>query len=130
MAILKRSLPLLAIFVGFLAVSTAENQAFRSTVSKDYTFDAVADFMDRDEFDFDHRRLQNNNKGSTGGSTSGGSTSGGGATETSRCNFWCMLKNSMAQTVIGLLLICIRLVLHYCLSIKTFPTISDLFCFL
>lgn len=110
MAILRKCMPLAAILVSFLAVTTAEKRAFQSTVAKDYTFDGQAEFMDIDEFD--HRRLQfgNNNKGSTGGSTSGGSSSGGSATETSRCNFWCMLKNSMAQTVIGLLLICIRYV--------------------
>lgn len=100
MAILRKYLPLAAILLSFLAVTTAESQAFRSTVTKDYTLDAHADFVD----EIDRRRLQSSNKGSTGGSTSGGSSS----TETSRCNFWCMLKNSMAQTVIGLLLICIR----------------------
>lgn len=28
-------------------------------------------------------------------------------TETTRCNFWCQLKNSLGLTIVGLLLICI-----------------------
>jgi hypothetical protein len=28
--------------------------------------------------------------------------------ETTTCNFWCQLKNSLGLTIVGLLLICIR----------------------
>eukprot|EP00978_Attheya_sp_CCMP212_P007710 scaffold17925_cov56-Attheya_sp.AAC.3 len=28
--------------------------------------------------------------------------------ETTTCNFWCQLKNSLGMTIVGLLLICIR----------------------
>jgi len=59
--------------------------------------DAVdAEFADVDFVGL--RRLQSNNKNSGGGSS---------ATETTTCNTWCKLKQSLGQTVIGLLLICL-----------------------
>ena len=110
MAILRKCLPLAAILLSFLAVTTGENQAFPTSVDKGYAFDAQAEFLDLDEYD--HRFLQTNNKGSTG-------TGGSSSQDTSRCNFWCQLKNSMGQTIIGLLLICIRCVFGSCLRIRS-----------
>ncbi|KAL7517275.1 hypothetical protein ACHAWX_002209 [Stephanocyclus meneghinianus] len=108
MAIIRQLRLLTAILVTFLASSTAESPTFGSSVTKDLknqfvdnTFDAHADFVDFDHDNFDgDRRLQS---GGSSGSSSGGSSS----STTERCNFWCQLKNSMAQTIIGLLLICV-----------------------
>jgi hypothetical protein len=91
--------------VSFFTATTAESRAFTSNSPKDLvesTYDVDADFVD---FEISGRRLQskNNNKGSS----SSGNTSGSSST-TEQCNFWCQLKNSMAQTVIGLILICVR----------------------
>ena len=63
------------------------------------------------EFDADAaagRRLQNKNGGSNTGGSGGSSGGGSSSTETSRCNTWCMLKQSLGLTIVGLLLICLR----------------------
>jgi len=64
--------------------------------------DAVdAEFADVDFVG--QRRLQSNK----GGDSKNKSGSGSSAQETTTCNTWCKLKQSLAQTVIGLLLICL-----------------------
>lgn len=54
------------------------------------------------------RRLQSKNKNKSGGTDgSSGGSSGGSVSETTKCNTWCKLKESLGLTIVGLLLICI-----------------------
>lgn len=89
----KILLILASLLVGLTANALAEGKislvtgSYGDEVEAEFaTFDVVdTDFSDFDEF---QRYLQE--------------------TVTTRCNFWCMLKNSLGLTIVGLLLICIR----------------------
>ena len=106
MVILRKFLPLTAVVTMALAGIRAEKPPYLASVLTaninkelvDYKYEsnalsAHADFTDHNVLDRFERRLQ---------------SSGGSTTETTRCNFWCMLKNSIGLTIVGLLLICIR----------------------
>ncbi|KAL7551880.1 hypothetical protein ACHAWF_015115 [Thalassiosira exigua] len=116
MAILKRFLPLSAVLVGALTGAYAErsppggsSQPQLREVLTDGKYepsslnDVDAEFADFDELgqigSGSVRRLQFK-------PASGGSTGGSTATETTHTSTWDKLKQSLAQTIIGLLLIC------------------------
>ena len=93
MMIRKKSF-LLIVAVALLALTgnaLAESMTFgRSEEVVDAEFDSLLDSVDTDFSDFHEfeRYLQ--------------------TTETTRCNFWCKLRQSLGLTIVGLLLICFR----------------------
>lgn len=66
--------------------------------------DVDSEFADFDDIN-QGRRLQNKNNNNN--KNGGGSSSGGGNTETTYCNTWCKLKESLGLTIVGFLLICV-----------------------
>ena len=115
MAILKRFLPLAAVLVvaltatGVDAEAGVERAASRGgqsslrDVLSDGKYDVDSEFADFDEIDgVDEfgRRLQFRPNPAPAPAPSNGSS-------TTHCNTWCKLKEAAAQTIIGLLLICL-----------------------
>jgi hypothetical protein len=80
---------------GRVVITSDENEY--NDIAGFHTSEIVAEFLDWDANSRSSASLQN---GKTGDSTS----------ESSYCNTWCMLKQSLGLTIVGLLLICIRLV--------------------
>ena len=95
MKILKLIFSAAVLCTATLGVSSERLRAVDAVDAVDAEF-ADVDFVGQ-------RRLQSNK----GGDSKNKSGSGSSAQETTTCNTWCKLKQSLAQTVIGLLLICL-----------------------
>lgn len=66
-----------------------------------------AEFAEFADVDFVGQRRLQSNGGRNSNNSNNNSGGGSSATETTTCNTWCKLKQSLGQTVIGLLLICL-----------------------
>ncbi len=90
------------------ADSTASSSGLRDLLTDNKyepkVIDVNAEFDDLGATHYVGRRLQSG--GRNNGGTSGGS--GSSTTDTTHCNTWCKLKESLGLTIFGLLLICVR----------------------